>query len=226
MQGSIITNLLLPVALGVIMLGLGLSLSIADFTRIVRYPKAVLVGLFIQMFVLTGVCFGIALLFRLPPELAVCLMLLAVWADVEDRADAWRVLARGVDTDLLDEMTTRVGLDGVVDAGEGLLAGWRHGQYLQPSGARRRGAQYHPDGDQFRAVAAGAAVHRQPVAAIFHGQRPVRAAAVPENRRGRRDHFGPGDDRHVPALPLPGAGGAGGKTDPAVFRPATGRPGV
>ena len=77
MQGSIITNLLLPVALGVIMLGLGLSLSIADFTRIVRYPKAVLVGLFIQMFVLTGVCFGIALLFRLPPELAVGLMLLA-----------------------------------------------------------------------------------------------------------------------------------------------------
>ena len=54
----------------------------------------------------------------------------SVWADVEDRADAWRVLARGVDTDLLDEMTTRVGLDGVVDAGEGLLAGWRHGRTL------------------------------------------------------------------------------------------------
>ena len=54
----------------------------------------------------------------------------SVWADVEDRADAWRVLARGVDTDLLDEMTTRVGLDGVVDAGEGLLAGRRHGRTL------------------------------------------------------------------------------------------------
>lgn len=77
MQGTIITNLLLPIALGVIMLGLGLSLSTADFTRIVRYPKAVLVGLFIQMFVLTGVCFGIAVLFRLPPEIAVGMMLLA-----------------------------------------------------------------------------------------------------------------------------------------------------
>lgn len=54
----------------------------------------------------------------------------SVWADVEDRADAWRVLARGVDTDLLDEMTTRVGLDGVVDAGEELLAGRRHGRTL------------------------------------------------------------------------------------------------
>lgn len=77
MQGTVITNLLLPIALGVIMLGLGLSLTIADFTRIVRYPKAVLVGLFIQMFVLTAVCFGVALLFRLPPELAVGMMLLA-----------------------------------------------------------------------------------------------------------------------------------------------------
>ena len=77
MQGTIITNLLLPIALGVIMLGLGLSLSIADFTRIVRYPKAVLVGLFIQMFVLTALCFGIAVLFRLPAEIAVGMMLLA-----------------------------------------------------------------------------------------------------------------------------------------------------
>lgn len=54
----------------------------------------------------------------------------SVWADVEDRADAWRVLARGVDTDLLDEMTVTVGLGGVVDAGEELLAGRRHGRTL------------------------------------------------------------------------------------------------
>jgi BASS family bile acid:Na+ symporter len=77
MQGTIITNLLLPVALGVIMLGLGLSLSMADFTRVVRYPKAVLIGLFIQMFVLTAICFGITIVFRLPPEIAVGMMLLA-----------------------------------------------------------------------------------------------------------------------------------------------------
>ena len=38
MESSIITNVLLPVAMGVIMLGLGLSLTIADFTRVVRYP--------------------------------------------------------------------------------------------------------------------------------------------------------------------------------------------
>ncbi|MBL8521438.1 MAG: bile acid:sodium symporter family protein [Betaproteobacteria bacterium] len=77
MESSIITNTLLPIALGVIMLGLGLSLSIDDFTRVVRFPKAVLVGLFIQMFVLTAACFGIAVLLQLPPELAVGMMLLA-----------------------------------------------------------------------------------------------------------------------------------------------------
>ena len=77
MESSIITNILLPGALGVIMLGLGLSLTIADFTRVVRYPKAVVVGLFIQMFVLTGICFGITVAFALPPELAVGMMLLA-----------------------------------------------------------------------------------------------------------------------------------------------------
>jgi BASS family bile acid:Na+ symporter len=77
MEGSIITNVLLPVALGVIMLGLGLSLTVADFTRVVKFPKAVLIGLAIQMLVLTAACLGISILFRLPPELAVGMMLLA-----------------------------------------------------------------------------------------------------------------------------------------------------
>lgn len=54
----------------------------------------------------------------------------SVWAGVEDRADAWRVLARGVDVDQLDAMTDRVGLPGVIAAGEELLAGARHGRTL------------------------------------------------------------------------------------------------
>ena len=77
MENTVITTLLLPIALGVIMLGLGLSLTVADFARVVKYPKAVLIGLFIQMFVLTTACFGITVLFKLPPELAVGMMLLA-----------------------------------------------------------------------------------------------------------------------------------------------------
>ena len=77
MQSSALTAILLPVALGIIMLGLGLSLTLADFKRVVVYPRAVLVGLLCQMLVLPVVCYGLAVGFGLPPELAVGLMLLA-----------------------------------------------------------------------------------------------------------------------------------------------------
>ncbi|MCC6666551.1 MAG: bile acid:sodium symporter family protein [Polyangiaceae bacterium] len=77
MQSSIITTVFLPLALGVIMLGLGLSLSLADFRRVVVYPRAVFVGLACQMLILPAICFGIARGFGLPPELAVGLMLLS-----------------------------------------------------------------------------------------------------------------------------------------------------
>ena len=77
MQSSILTTIFLPVALGIIMLGLGLSLTIADFKRVVVYPKAVFIGLLCQMLLLPVVCYGLAVGFGLPPELAVGLMLLA-----------------------------------------------------------------------------------------------------------------------------------------------------
>ncbi len=77
MQSSILTTVFLPVALGIIMLGLGLSLKIADFQRVVLYPKAVFIALACQMVLLPAVCFGLARAFALPPELAVGLMLLS-----------------------------------------------------------------------------------------------------------------------------------------------------
>ncbi len=77
MEQSALTTIFLPIALGVIMLGLGLSLQIADFTRVVRFPKAVFLGLFCQMVVLPGICFAVARGMNLNPELAVGLMLLA-----------------------------------------------------------------------------------------------------------------------------------------------------
>jgi len=67
----------MPIALGVIMLGLGLSLTLDDFKRVVVYPKAVLVGLVCQMLLLPLVCFVVAKGFGLSPELAVGLMLLS-----------------------------------------------------------------------------------------------------------------------------------------------------
>jgi bile acid:Na+ symporter, BASS family len=77
MESNIATQVLLPLALGIIMLGLGLSLSLADFKRVAQYPRAVLIALICQMVVLPAACFGIAKVLGLPGELAVGLMLLA-----------------------------------------------------------------------------------------------------------------------------------------------------
>ncbi|GAA4064692.1 bile acid:sodium symporter family protein [Nonomuraea soli] len=68
---------LLPFALAIIMLGLGLSLTLADFKRVLAYPKATLVALGCQIVVLPALCFGLVILFGLPPVLAVGMMLLA-----------------------------------------------------------------------------------------------------------------------------------------------------
>jgi BASS family bile acid:Na+ symporter len=77
MESNYITLILLPLALGIIMLGLGISLSIADFKRVIVYPKAIFIGLFCQMIVLPILCFFLAKLFNLSPELAAGLMLLS-----------------------------------------------------------------------------------------------------------------------------------------------------
>ncbi len=77
MQESMLSTVVLPLALGVIMLGLGLSLTVADFTRVVKYPKAVFVGLLCQMVILPFAGFFVAKGMNLSPELAVGLMLLA-----------------------------------------------------------------------------------------------------------------------------------------------------
>lgn len=77
MESNVLTAVLMPIALGVIMLGLGLSLTLEDFKRVVLMPKPVFVGLFCQMLVLPVVCFAIATGFDLPPALAVGLMLLS-----------------------------------------------------------------------------------------------------------------------------------------------------
>jgi BASS family bile acid:Na+ symporter len=77
MTSNFFNALLLPLALAIIMLGLGLSLRINDFKRVVKYPKAMLIGLVSQMLILPLLCFFIARIFGLSPELAVGLMLLA-----------------------------------------------------------------------------------------------------------------------------------------------------
>ena len=76
-MGSALTTIGLPVALGIIMLGLGLSLTVADFARVLKQPKAVLIALLCQLVLLPAICFGLVLAFQLPPILAVGMMMLA-----------------------------------------------------------------------------------------------------------------------------------------------------
>ncbi len=74
---SALTTIGLPIALGIIMFGLGLDLTPADFRRIGKHPRAVLVALAAQLLILPAVCFGLVLLFDLPPLLGIGMMLLA-----------------------------------------------------------------------------------------------------------------------------------------------------
>jgi BASS family bile acid:Na+ symporter len=74
---SPLTTVGLPIALGIIMLGLGLGLALADFRRVVAYPKPALIALVCQALLLPVLCLGIVVALDLPPALAVGMMLLA-----------------------------------------------------------------------------------------------------------------------------------------------------
>jgi len=74
---SALTTVGLPLALGIIMFGLGLGLTTDDFARVGRHPKAVAVALACQLLLLPLLCFGLIVLFDLPALLGIGMMLLA-----------------------------------------------------------------------------------------------------------------------------------------------------
>lgn len=67
----------LPIALAIMMTGLGLELTVKDFLRVQRHPKVIFLALFAQLIILVFIAFLICILLKLPPLLAVGLMLLA-----------------------------------------------------------------------------------------------------------------------------------------------------
>lgn len=77
MNDSALITVGLPIALAIIMFGLGLSLTVGDFQRVARSPKAVVVALVLQVLVLPFVAFGLVVAFDVDPLLAVGVMLLA-----------------------------------------------------------------------------------------------------------------------------------------------------
>ncbi len=77
MQADILTTIILPASLFIIMFGMGLTLRSTDFTRVFKQPKAAIIGLSAQMVALPIIAFSVAVLFNLPPELAVGLMIIS-----------------------------------------------------------------------------------------------------------------------------------------------------
>ena len=94
MEQNIFTAVILPIALAVIMLGLGMGLTPADFARIFVFPKAALIGLICQMALLPIVGIGLAHLFPMEPALKVGLMILAV-CPAGASANLFTYLSRG-----------------------------------------------------------------------------------------------------------------------------------
>jgi BASS family bile acid:Na+ symporter len=60
-NADLIKSLMMPAALVFIMLGMGLSLTVSEFQRILVSPKAKLVRLFCQRLALLALAFGISL---------------------------------------------------------------------------------------------------------------------------------------------------------------------
>ncbi len=67
----------LPIALALIMFGMGLGLTLADFTRVFKKPKAFLLGASMQVIALPIIAFCVLLVFPMQPAFAAGLMILA-----------------------------------------------------------------------------------------------------------------------------------------------------
>lgn len=78
MEASFFTAVFLPIALAVIMLGMGLSLVPDDFLRVAKYPKAVAVALISQLIILPAIAFVIAKVIPMPNYITVGLLILAL----------------------------------------------------------------------------------------------------------------------------------------------------
>ncbi len=70
-------NIVMPIAMFTLMFSMGLTLGLKDFKRVMVYPKAVLVGLCIQLLLMPAIGFFLASCFALPTMVAVGFVALA-----------------------------------------------------------------------------------------------------------------------------------------------------
>ncbi|HCR87427.1 MULTISPECIES: bile acid:sodium symporter family protein [Psychrobacter] len=75
---TLVNSVIIPICLFLIMMGMGLTLVTNDFKRVLRYPKAVGIGLTNQLILLPIIGFALANIMPLRPEYAVGVMLLVL----------------------------------------------------------------------------------------------------------------------------------------------------
>jgi BASS family bile acid:Na+ symporter len=72
-----IVTTIAPIALALLMLGLGASLTFQDFLRVFKHPKDFFIGFFCQLIILPLVGYSLIIILKVPIELALGVMLIA-----------------------------------------------------------------------------------------------------------------------------------------------------
>ena len=72
-----VVTTVVPFFMFTLMFGMGLSLTTSDFKRVLIFPKATLIGLFLQLMILPAIGFALAYIFELSAMLAVGLVAIA-----------------------------------------------------------------------------------------------------------------------------------------------------
>src|SRR5699024_2785392 len=68
----------ISILLGIIMFGMGMTLTLEDFKHILKHPKSVIAGVVLQFSIMPLLAFALAKLLALPPEIALVSFLLVV----------------------------------------------------------------------------------------------------------------------------------------------------
>lgn len=127
MEDNVLINNGLPVAMALLMCGLGLHLTVADFRQVLRFPRSMLVGLAGHYLLLPALGFAIAWLLRLPAEHAVGLVLIAACPS-GTMANTLTFLARGnvalgVSLSVVSVLVTFLSIPLLVGLASGLFSG-------------------------------------------------------------------------------------------------------
>ncbi len=173
---SSVFSVVLPVVVAVVMFGLGLALTLADFARVLTVPRAVLITLLCQVVLLPVVCFGLVVSVGLGPDLATGMMVLAA-SPGGVMASVFSHLARGdvalnITVTAVNSVLAMVTLPVVVTlsvayfAGGGAAVGLQAGKLIQVALV------------VLAPVAVGMVVRRRFPAFADRMHRPVRVASV------------------------------------------------